>query len=88
MSVQRKGGLMTIHIRKCPGCREERSVEEVLCGGCGWNLTQEPLRLAWASRSHSSNPLPHPISIRHCLNGHPLDPGMMKCVLAAEQLLL
>ena len=36
---------MTIHIRKCPGCREERSVEEVLCGSCGWDLTQEPLRL-------------------------------------------
>ena len=38
---------MTIYIRKCPGCCQERPQEEVICGNpacSGWNLTQEPLQ--------------------------------------------
>lgn len=69
---------MTIHIRKCPGCRDERSVEEVLCGGCGWDLTQEPLRLPGQVDRIPESAAPS-ISIRHCLNGHPLDPDDEMC---------
>ena len=29
---------MTGFIRKCPGCKQERSEDEVLCGNCGWDL--------------------------------------------------
>ena len=57
---------MTIHVRKCPGCREERSEEEVLCGNCGWDLTQEPLRLPGQIDLIPETPSLL-TTIRHCL---------------------
>lgn len=63
---------MTLHVRQCPGCKEERSVEEVFCGNCVWDLTQEPLRLAG-----QADPIPgfsnFTESLRFCVNGHPVD---------------
>ncbi len=69
---------MTLHVRKCPGCREERSAEEVLCGNCTWDLTQEPLRLPGQAdlTPEIPNPTPH---MRLCSNGHPLDPDDEMC---------
>ena len=69
---------MTIHIRKCPGCKEERAEEEVLCGNCGWDLTLEPLRLPGQIDFIPETPIIPP-TIRHCFNGHPLDPEDEMC---------
>lgn len=81
MSVQRKGYLMTIHIRKCPGCSQERPQEEVLCGNpnCyGCDLTLEPLRLPGQIDFIPETPIIPPV-IRRCLNGHALDQGDEMC---------
>ena len=69
---------MTIHVRKCPGCKEERSDEEVLCGNCGWDLTQEPLRLPGQLISSLETPNIPPHTTL-CSNGHPLDPDDEMC---------
>ena len=69
---------MILHVRKCPGCREERSAEEVLCGNCTWDLTQEPLRLP--GQSDPPFEIPNPTThTRLCSNGHPLDPDDEMC---------
>ncbi|MBS0637646.1 MAG: protein kinase, partial [Verrucomicrobia bacterium] len=63
---------MLLQVRKCPGCREERSAQEVLCGNCSWDLTQEPLRIGG-----QSDPSPEVFDLvsetRVCSNGHPVD---------------
>ena len=69
---------MTIYIRKCPGCKEERSEEEVLCGNCGWDLTLEPLRPPGQIDFISATPI-IPSTIRRCLNGHTLNQGDEIC---------
>ena len=69
---------MTLHVRKCPGCKEERSAEEVLCGNCTWDLTQEPLRLP-GQADYTPEPLNSTTHTRLCSNGHPLDPDDEMC---------
>ncbi|MBA2656821.1 MAG: protein kinase [Tatlockia sp.] len=69
---------MTIHVRKCPGCEEERSQEEVLCGNCTWDLTQEPLILPGQTDIIKELTLASP-DIRLCLNGHLLENGDELC---------
>lgn len=69
---------MILHVRKCPGCREERPAEEVLCGNCAWDLTQEPLRLP--GQVDPTPEISNPTSLaRLCSNGHPLDPDDEMC---------
>jgi hypothetical protein len=69
---------MILHVRKCPGCREERPAAEVLCGNCTWDLTQEPLRLPGQVDQvlEMRTPTSH---TRLCFNGHPLDPYDEMC---------
>lgn len=69
---------MIIHIRKCPGCKEERPEEEVLCGNCGWDLTQEPLKLPGQIDFIPETVINLPTT-RRCLNGHTLDQGDEMC---------
>lgn len=69
---------MTIHIRKCQGCKEERSEEEALCENCGWNLTLEPLRLPGQIDFIPETSITPP-TMRRCLNGHPIDQGDEMC---------
>ncbi|KTD47814.1 AAA domain-containing protein [Legionella quateirensis] len=69
---------MTIQVRMCQGCREIRSEEEMLCGNCGWDLTQEPLLVS--AQVNIAQKLADKASIvRFCLNGHPLDDGDELC---------
>jgi len=72
---------MTIRIRKCPGCSQERPQEEVLCGNpnCyGCDLTLEPLRLPGQIDFIPETSIIPPV-IRRCLNGHALDQGDEMC---------
>lgn len=69
---------MTIYVRNCQGCKEDRAEEEVLCGNCGWNLTLEPLKLpGQIDLIQETTNVPSPS--RLCLNGHPLDEGDQIC---------
>src|SRR5271167_4386487 len=70
---------MISYVRKCQGCKEERTEEEVLCGNCGWDLTQEPLRLPGQIDPVQGTPADSPPAMRRCLNGHPLDSGDEMC---------
>lgn len=69
---------MIIYIRKCQGCKEERSEEEALCGNCGWDLTLEPLILPGQIDFIPETSITLP-TIRRCLNGHALDQGDEMC---------
>ena len=69
---------MTVNVRKCPGCKEERSEEEALCGKCGWDLTQEPLRLPGQIDPAQEKAITTPLA-RFCPNGHLLDSGDEMC---------
>lgn len=71
---------MTLLIRKCPGCKEERSQEEVLCENCGWDLTLEPLRLPGQIDFIPETPVViTPLTLRYCVNRHSLDEGDEMC---------
>ncbi|RUR24703.1 AAA domain-containing protein [Legionella qingyii] len=69
---------MTIQVRMCQGCKEIRSEDEMLCGNCGWDLTQEPLivsnQVNLVQKSVNES-----VIVRFCLNGHPLDDGDELC---------
>lgn len=69
---------MTISIRKCPGCKEERPETESLCLKCSWDLTQEPLSLPGQNNSISEVSTISP-NARMCLNGHVLEDGDEMC---------
>jgi primosomal replication protein N'' len=71
---------MTIYVRNCQGCKEERSEQEVFCGNCGWNLTQEALCLPGQLEKVHEIVLAVPTDKRHCTNGHPLDDGDEMCL--------
>jgi hypothetical protein len=69
---------MTIYIRKCPGCKEERPETESLCLKCSWDLTQEPVCFMGQNDSVSEIVSLSP-NIRMCLNGHYLEDGDEMC---------
>lgn len=66
---------MTIYVRKCQGCKEERPAEEILCQICGWSLMEEPLFQAGESDvTHEiKNLVANGDYSRLCENGHPMD---------------
>ena len=71
---------MTMYVRNCQGCKEERSEEEVLCGNCGWDLTHEALRLP-GQIDVIRELVSAPIDIRYCSNGHVLEDGDEICLV-------
>ena len=71
---------MTMYVRNCQGCKEERSEEEVLCGNCGWDLTHEALRLP-GQIDVIRELVSAPIDIRYCSNGHALEDGDEICLV-------
>ena len=70
---------MTTQVRKCQGCKEERSEEEVLCGNCKWDLTQEPLYFPGQIQSTQEIVT---ADRRLCLNGHALADGDEMCFVS------
>ena len=67
---------MTMNVRRCSNCEEERSLDEIFCGNCGWNIIDQPiynpgnsaLPLDEVSFLDQKDPL-----IRLCANGHPMN---------------
>ncbi|MCW8444196.1 AAA domain-containing protein [Fluoribacter gormanii] len=66
---------MTIYVRKCQGCKDERPAEEILCQICGWSLMEEPLFQPGESDvTHDTKNLVASADYsRLCENGHPMD---------------
>lgn len=70
--------MTVVYVRKCQGCKEERSEEEVLCGNCGWDLTQESLRIPGQLDAAQESNSPSRED-RYCMNTHLLEPGDEIC---------
>jgi DNA polymerase III delta prime subunit len=69
---------MTGLIRKCPGCKQERLENEVLCGNCGWDLIHtQPSQ----SGQHDivEEVTSRAVLERRCENDHLLEPGDEMC---------
>ena len=70
---------MTIQVRKkCQNCKELRSEEEIFCGNCKWDLTNEPIYIPDQIVPIEETAIASS-GIRLCLNGHALDDGDEMC---------